>query len=228
MKPEFLLNNITATQVDMYERKNKTFRGCNLSSIMGQRIGKSVFMLLMLLTSMPLSAQTLKKTYFLVDPFATIMGVDMRVERQLGYKTSVEMGVNAHLWNLFLVGEKTEHQRIPPPKIAITPAFKWYFNEVGYGFYLKGKLTAGYFLQEPAIANHPYYVGGGFYGGCVTPLFHSERVSFFGEIGLQFVPPFGSKAGADPDRDNNVGMVYYSTFSPASLIDISLGLSIRL
>ena len=148
-------------------------------------------------------------------PLTFLLGANLGVETLLSPKVSIGGELTGHVW-------------IVPANIAITPTIKYYFKGVaGKGFYVSGKLVAGYFFNKTVVEDAPYYAGGGIGIGGITPLRDRDRFYLFGGLGLKLVSPFGRRPGSNT-HDTGAGMAYYAFLSPASLLDVSIGIAIRL
>ncbi|WP_329903876.1 hypothetical protein [Porphyromonas pogonae] len=127
-----------------------------------------------------------------------------------------------------LGGEINAHYRFGPPNLAISPIMKYYFKgQIGNGYYARAKLVGGFFFNQTAIDDHPYYAGGGIGIGGMTPLFRSGKWYIFADLGFKFVAPFGNRSQSKID-DNLWGMIYYTLLSPASMPELFVGIAFRL
>ena len=109
--------------------------------------------------------------------------------------------------------------------IALGPVLKYYLKgQAGDGFYLRGKLVAGYYFNDTPFDDHPFYAGGGVGAGIIASLFSNKRIFIFADLGLKFAQPFGNRQGSSL-RDSSWGMAYYSILSSASLPEASVGLA---
>lgn len=158
---------------------------------------------------------THNKVSITTTPLRLFFGVNLGVDCNLSHKTALGAEVTAHLWNA-------------PANIAIAPSFKYFFKgNLNRGIYTNIKAVGGFFFEETAIDNHPYYAGGGLGIGGIVPLCLSEKVCLFGEIGVKYVAPFGERPNSSM-KDGNWGMAYYILISPASFPELKLGLKFNL
>lgn len=146
--------------------------------------------------------------YAHIRPFSVLFGVAGGVEYQLRKKISLVTNLEGQFWGL-------------PSQIAISPIVKYYFTGcVANGFYGRLKLISGMFFYPSAIAEQPYYGGGGLGVGWMYRLRRSSSWHFCVDTGLLMVRPFGKVHSTSQSVDSNE---YYMTvfFSSGSPVDLS-------
>ncbi len=158
-----------------------------------------------------------RPTLISIRPIQLIYGLNTAIETPLSSKFSLKTEVNSHFYYDY-------------KNIAISPTLKWYFNnKVGNGFHLNLKTVGGYFFNKTAFDDKPYYVGGGVGIGWISPQYKNNKWRFFAEINLKYPHLFGNRANStNSKKDGAYRMVYMYYLSPASVIELSLGVAFRL
>lgn len=149
-----------------------------------------------------------------VKPTVFFLGANVGIDYNFAPTLTLSNEFSTHLWIY--------------PNIAYSPSLKWHFKgNTQQGFYIRGLLVGGIFFNETALDDHPYYAGGGLSVGGIVPLGSKKRVSLFGEVGLKYAAPFGTRVGSTKKK-NSDGMAYYTFFSPASMPILNFGVRFNL
>lgn len=181
---------------------------------------KSIYTLILLLSLVCVQAwgqgESKKRTVLITNkPFSFLFGANLGIETALSKKISIGGDVTTHFW-------------LAEQNVGVFPTVKYYFRgEVGKGFYASGVLAGGYFFNKTAVENAPYYAGAGIGLGGITPLLDWDWFYLFGGFTFKYVHPLGYRAGSNT-LDAKGGMAYYAFFSPASVVDLNVGIAIRL
>lgn len=114
------------------------------------------------------------------------------------------------------------------PTLALSTSLKWFVvGKVGKGFYLRPEVLGGLFFARSPMADHPYYGGVGFGRGIMHSISRNGHWLLQWQGGVKWGPPFGGTRELELNTEDMAGVLHYGFLSPASLIDLSLGVAYR-
>ncbi len=154
-------------------------------------------------------------------PQTFLLGFNVGAEYVISKKLSWHSEVTNHLYTSRFASS------------AVSTSLKWHFlGKFGKSIYLQPKLVAGFFYDETPMEDKPYYAGFGIGLGGMHTISKNKRWFLFYEAGIKACNAFGNRPNSTPINPENevnktVGAMEYFFISPASIFDLSIGISYR-
>lgn len=183
-----------------------------------------ILLLSLLIGSYSLVAQTINEKAILkpiperisirLKPLSYFLGGHIGIEKPLSARLSWvnDLVVHSYIGKTFAINSSLQYYLTKEP----TKRNRWH---------LRCEAIGGYFWDKSVINGHRYYAGLGVFAGFSTRI--SSLIRLYAEGGIRGAIPFGNSSKRNSNKDNS-GTFYYVFVSPASLLDINVGLSFDL